>query len=319
MILGTAAYMSPEQAQGKETDRRTDIFALGCVLFEMLTGRQTFPGDSAAQILARVIEREPDWNLLPASTPTAIRRLLQRCLQKDRNRRLKSADTIRIEIEEVLARPEMVEVAPAPPMPVRRGLPWIIAATLVAAIAVLSVPAVRHLRESAPAEFFELRTDIVTPTTTEPASFALSPDGRQIVFAASGNGQQRLWLRQLNQTTAQPLAGTEGATYPFWAPDSQSIGFFDSTRMKRVDISGGAARILAENAANRGGTWNTDGVILFSRNTASPLFRVGAIGGMPVAVTNSTNRPAIATPTFCRTVITSFFMRLVLLKRVASI
>ena len=148
MILGTAAYMSPEQAHGKDTDRRTDIFALGCLIYEMLTGRQSFGGESVAHILARIIEREPDWTLLPSSTPPAIRRLLKRCLQKDRNRRLKSADAVRIEIEDVLSGSESLDT----PVPVRekQSLPWIVAVVLGVGLVALLIPAVMHLRESVP-------------------------------------------------------------------------------------------------------------------------------------------------------------------------
>src|SRR5947207_7420942 len=142
----------------------------------------------------------------------------------------------------------------------------------------------RHLRETPPPSPPETRTDIVTPATTDPISFALSPDGRQIVFVASGDGASRLWLRPLDKTTAQPLAGTEGASLPFWSPDSRSVGFFDGAKLKRIDLAGGSPQTVT-NSTGRGGTWSPDGVILFSQNNGSPLFRVSASGGAAVAVT----------------------------------
>ena len=152
---------------------------------------------------------------------------------------------------------------------------------MLAAVA-LSIPAVRHLRETPPPE---TRVDIVTPATAQPASFALSPDGRQIVFVASDDKVSRLWLRSLSTTTAQPLAGTEGATYPFWSPDGHSVGFFAGGALKRLDLGGGAPQTLAPATNGSGGTWNADGVIVFAPNLTSPLMRVSATGGAAMAVT----------------------------------
>lgn len=295
IIQGTAPYMSPEQAQGKETDRRTDIFAFGSVLYEMLTGKQAFPGDSAPQILARVIERDPDWNLLPSSTPASICRLLRRCLQRDRNSRLKSADTIRLEIEDALTNPGPSQAKDETLG--HRRLPWIVAAVLLGALILLAIPAVLYVTESSPPAPLEIRTDIVTPTTSDPASFALSPDGKYIVFVASATGQQRLWLRQLDRASAQPLTGTEGASYPFWSPTSLAIGFFDGSKLKRVDISGGAPRVLAD-AANRGGTWNRNDEILYAKSVGSGLFRIPAAGGTPTPETQLENHTSHRFPYF---------------------
>ena len=149
----------------------------------------------------------------------------------------------------------------------------------------LAIPAVRHLRETPPPAPPETRVEIVTPATDEPTSFALSPDGRQIVFVASGDGASRLWLRSLATTTAQPLAGTEGATFPFWSPDGRSVGFFAGGALKRLDLGGGAPQTLAPAISGRGGTWNADGVIVFAPSATSPLMRVSATGGAAVAVT----------------------------------
>jgi Tol biopolymer transport system component len=149
-------------------------------------------------------------------------------------------------------------------------------------IIVLAIPAARYLRETPPPE---TRTDIVTPSTDRPTDFALSPDGRQIVFVATGDGASRLWLRSLATTTAQPLAGTEVAELPFWSPDSRSIGFFAGNQLKRLDLGGGAPQTLARVTVSRGGTWNADGVIVFSGSASTPLMRVAATGGTPVAAT----------------------------------
>lgn len=161
----------------------------------------------------------------------------------------------------------------------------------------LAVPAVRYLRETPPPAPPEARMDIVTPSTNDPISFALSPDGRQIVFVASGDGASRLWLRPLDKTTAQPLAGTEGGSYPFWSPDSRSVAFFADNKLKRIDLAGGSPQTVT-NAVNRGGTWSQDGVILFTPNTNSPLFRISASGGTAVAVTKLEKQQSHRFPQF---------------------
>jgi Tol biopolymer transport system component len=171
-------------------------------------------------------------------------------------------------------------------------------AVAVVLIAAMAVPTVRHLRETPPPSLPETRTEIVTPATADPISFALSPDGRQIVFVASGGGASRLWLRSLASTTAQPLAGTEGAASPFWSPDSRSVGFFAEGKLKRLDIGGGTPQTLATVNGPRGGTWNADGVILFGQNLGGPLFRVLASGGQAVAVTKLDRQSGHRYPSF---------------------
>ena len=283
VIMGTAAYMSPEQARGKTVTKATDIWAFGAVLYELLTGRQAFQGEDVTDILATVVKMEPDWSRLPEATPPSIRTLLRRCLRKERQQRLQDAASLRIEIEDALS-----GVAPltGEAVPAARGqrLFGLVAAG-VAAVMLLALAALSfvHFRE-APAAPPEMRTEIITPSTTDPVSFALSPDGRQIVFVASGDGQQRLWLRRLDATSAQPLAGTDGASAPFWSPDSRSVGFSAGGQLKRMDIGGGSPQTLAD-ASNRGGTWGLDGTILFARTGASPILRIPASGGEPVAVT----------------------------------
>ena len=299
IILGTAAYMSPEQARGRPVDRRADLWAFGCVLYEMLTGQLAFPGEGASDTLAHVLMKEPDWNALPADTPAPIRRLLRRCVEKDRKQRLDSATAARLEIDEARAAPSADTPArePVPTRVAREGQPfrlkrrervaWFVAvASIVAALAAI-VAAALPWRRAAP-ELAVLRLDVTTPQTGDPTSFALSPDGRQIVFVAAGEGGSKLWLRLLDQTTAQPLPSTEGATFPFWAPDSRAIGFFADAKLKRLDLPGGKAQELADASNGRGGAWSRDGVILFAANVISGLLRVPATGGTPTSVT----RPA---------------------------
>ena len=279
VVLGTAAYMSPEQAKGKETDRTTDIWAFGCVLYEILTGRAAFEGETLGEILGSVFKSEPDWKRLPVETPTAIRRLLGRCLQKDRNLRLRDIGDARLDIMEPRG-----EVEPAaPPAKARERLAWIVAA---AAVVCLTALAFVYLREAPPVMPPEMRVEITTPESSQPLEFALSPDGTRLAFVANDNGAQRLWVRPLNAVAAQPLAGTDGADYPFWSPDSRSIGFFANGKLKRIEMDGGPPQTLADASAGRGGTWNRDGIILFSPNIAAPLSSIPQSGGIPRSVTH---------------------------------
>jgi serine/threonine protein kinase/Tol biopolymer transport system component len=280
MVLGTAAYMSPEQARGQAVDKRTDIWAFGCVLFEMLTGRSAFAGATVPDTMAAILEREPDWRMLPTATPGTIQRLLQRCLVKDPKRRLHDIADARIELEDTLT-------APAPTVLRPRGrsrTPWIIAA-LAVAVGVFALTAMVYMRRAAP-ELVVTRLDVVTPSTSDPFSFALSADGRQLAFVANGEKGPQLWVRPLDQVTARPLNGTEGAGFPFWAPDGRAIGFFADSQLKRIDLAGGMPRVLADAPNARGGTWNRDDVIVFAPNTAMALLRVTASpGGTPTPVT----------------------------------
>src|SRR5437867_10525607 len=279
IILGTAAYMSPEQAKGKDADCTSDVWAFGCVLYEMLTAHAAFEGETIGEILAGVFKAEPDWGRLPAETPEAIRRLLRRCLQKDRNRRVNSANDARIEIEDALSTPP-AEAVPRAVRTRRTLLAWIVAAITTLVFAPI---AILHIREKPTAEPPEMRLEITTPSTSAPLEFALSPDGRYLVFVASADGPQRLWLRALDKTDAQPIAGTEGADYPFWSPDSRSIAYTAAGKLKRIDIAGRPPQTLANTSAPRGGAWGADGTILFTASLG-PLSRVAASGYDPVTV-----------------------------------
>ena len=284
MILGTPAYMSPEQARGQNVDRRTDIFAFGCVLFEMLTGQPVFGGEDLMQTLTRVITSEPNWSLLPTNTPDAVGRLLRRALRKDPRQRLGDIRDARIEIEDA---PNEETPDTAVPVTTRSArLPWLVAAAMAVAAAVIAIYFMRSTAENGSGEV--MRLDIATPFAATPFEFALSPDGRYLVFvgaAESPDNQQRLWLRALDKTEAKPIPGTEGADYPFWSPDSHSVGYFAFNKLYRVDISSGSPQALADGVQGRGGTWNTDGTILYAPGTSTPIFRIKASGGDPVAVT----------------------------------
>jgi Tol biopolymer transport system component len=280
VLIGTAAYMAPEQAKRKAVDARADIWAFGCVLFEMLAGRPAFGGDTVIDTLAQIVARDPEWSALPEATTPGIRRLLQRCLERDLRRRVHAAADVRIEIEDAIA---ALAVAPMPAASRRQTAA--LAAWLVAAVAVLAAVGIAVFPVRRVAELPSLRLEVMTPPTADPVSFALSPDGRQLVFAATGEKGSQLWLRPLDQTAAQPLPGTNGAVHPFWAPDGRAVGFFADGQVKRLDLDGGRPRTLAEARNGQGGAWNRDGVIIFAPFAASPLVRVPATGGIPVAVT----------------------------------
>jgi serine/threonine protein kinase len=283
VILGTAAYMSPEQARGKQVDKRTDIWAFGCVLYELLTGQHAFDGEDTTEILAAVVKTEPDWNALPANLSPSIRLLLQRCLRKDRRQRLPDAGALRIEIEDTLSGAVLTEnVAARNDRPVK----WMsIAAGLFLATIGLS-GVVIHLLSRSPGGAPAVRFFVYPP---EKATFmsgnvnsplTISPDGRQLAFGArDASGKVLIWVRSLDDPTSQALRGTDDGTFPFWSPDSRTIGFSAGGKLKRIDASGGPVQTLADAPNGRGGTWNRDGVILYAPGVTTALYRVAAGGG----------------------------------------
>jgi Tol biopolymer transport system component/tRNA A-37 threonylcarbamoyl transferase component Bud32 len=273
VLLGTAAYMAPEQARGKAVDKRADIFSFGCVLYEMLTGRQAFAGEDTADTLGRVLQREPDLSVLPANTPNHLRRLISRCLTKDRKRRLADIADARLDLEEA----ETSHTTLPRPMGLARRERSLWAAALVMSI-LASIFGARFLR--APVDLLpETRLEVATGGAGSVGAFTLSPDGRFIVIAAVVDGQQRLQLRSLETGDTRVIAGTDTGSLPFWSPDSKSIGFFNSEGLQRVDIDGGAPRFLVRAPGNRGGTWGPDGTILFVPAGAGRLSRVSERGG----------------------------------------
>ncbi len=285
IVLGTAQYMSPEQARGKPVDQRADIWAFGCVLYEMLTGQPAFGGEDVTIVLARVLEGGANMDALPAELSPAVRQTIKLCLQKDPKKRVRDIGDVKLTLEGAFETAALPTVSSAAASASRGRVAWMAFAVALLVAVALAVPAVRYLRETMPPPPPEARVDIVTPATDQPGSFALSPDGRQIVFVASGDGASRLWVRSLATTTAQPLVGTDGATLPFWSPDGRSVGFFAGGALKRLDLSGGAPQTLAPATSGFGGTWNAEGVIVFAPNTTTPLMRVSATGGTVSAVT----------------------------------
>jgi len=285
VILGTPAYMSPEQAKGLQTDRRSDIFSFGVVLYEMLTGRQPFQGETAAEILASVLTREPDETSLPPSTPPSVRRLLRRCLQKERRNRLHDIADARLELQDALTRAE--DEAPIVPRRIgrtRERLAWLAAITVLAVFGAGLWWRTRGLPHDTGVDGPAYRTAIVLPpdlhlSIAPPARFALSPDGRRLALAAKGADQQsQLFVRSLDRDGVEPIAHTEGAAAPFWSPDSRFIGFFSGGKLKKIDVSGGPPVTLAAAHGALGGTWNGDDVIVFASHR-SALHRVSASGG----------------------------------------
>ena len=295
-VLGTAAYMSPEQARGLPIDEQTDIWAFGCVLYEMVTGRRSFPGQTTSDAIAGILEREPDWQLVPASTPPRILWLLQRCLAKIPNQRLHDIADARIEIDEALSRP--LEVA-RPPEPssgsaprTRERVAWTVAALCLAGLAGLFVYGRGERVDPAPAHVQTYSASVVLPegirlSSGQPSSrFTLSPDGRRLALVAVDSaGRSMLYVRPLDSRAAQPLGGTEGAQYPFWSPDSRFVAFFAQGKLRKVEAGGGDVSTICDAGFNASGTWNRNDVILFTPKGNSPLFRVSARSGAPVALT----------------------------------
>ncbi len=284
VIFGTAAYMSPEQARGGTVDRRADIWAYGVVLFEMLTGKKLFTGETVSDTLAAVLRQEVDWRALPASTPAVVRELLERCIERDPKERLRDIGEARIALARRLGTPDTVRASSGV-----RALPWVIAlSTTIAALALwgpwrsASQPAA-PLRLSA-----ELGGAVSLSTDWGPAAI-LSPDGRLLAFVASqgAGGRPLLYLRRLEQLDAAPLSGTEGARDPFFSPDGEWIAFFADGKLKKVLASGGVAVTLCDVPNDRGGTWAEDGTIVFTAGgqPGVGLSRVSSAGGTPQTLT----------------------------------
>jgi Tol biopolymer transport system component len=294
MVVGTVAYMSPEQARGHAIDVRTDIWAFGCVLYEMLSGRAAFGGETTADVLAAIVERAPQWAALPADLPASVNRLLRLCLEKNRKNRRQAAADVRIDVEQILSAPATER---SDSLSRRRLVPWMAVTAIV--VAGLAYLAIDSMRRPQPSEA-EMRLQIVTPFSRVPFQFALSPDGRSIVFIASGDGPQRLWLRALDSTEARPIAGTEGAEYPFWSPDSRVIGYFVGRKLYIIVRAGGAPQMLADlKGPGRGGTWSTDGTILVAHGLSLPLSRLAVSGGEPsVATTLGPGQSGHSSPQF---------------------
>ena len=290
VILGTAAYMSPEQARGKKVDRRADIWSFGVVLWEMLSGQKLFEGETVSDVLAAVLTREFELDALPPNSTVPVKRMLSRCLTRDPKTRLQWIGDARLELMDE----DGEEYLPGEAVTTeKRGrfLPWMAAAILAVVAAMATVVA---LRNPAPAAR-SFRFFIPPPEGSlyhldglGPGPVALSPDGSRIVFSIRNQDDAvRLCVRRLDAVEIECLEGTEGAQYPFWSPDGDEIGFFTriSSDLKVIPADGGVARTLAPSRNGKGGTWNRDGVIVFTPDSNTPLFAVPAEGGEPRQLT----------------------------------
>jgi serine/threonine-protein kinase len=285
MVLGTAAYMSPEQARGRAVDARADIWAFGAVLYEMLTGRRAFPGDDVTETIANIVKSEPDWNALPADTSVAVRALLRRCLQKDPDRRLRHIADARFNLEdaETLALP-----APRPSAPVRI-VPWAIAACSLAAATALGWTAWgRAPRDEKAASAVRLELNLpgdVELFTASSRTLAVSPDGSRIAFVGARGGARSVYVRSLNQFEATPLRGSDGPTSCFFSPDGNSVGLITAGGfLKTISLQDGLSTTIAEGVNFLyGAVWLSDDSIVFVRNGV--LWRVNRLGGTAKAIT----------------------------------
>ena len=297
LILGTAAYMSPEQAAGTAADQRADIWAFGVVLWEMLTGHKLFAGETVSHVLASVLKDEVDLDELPESTPLRLRELIARCLQRKPRQRLQAIGDARIVLEDYERDPEAF-VAPAPvaereaiePVRSKSILPWVVAAVTTVLFLATGWLATRPALD----DRIVLRADIPPPDgmvyslqAISPGAAQISPDGSRIVFgAANAEGKRLLWIRRIRDAIASPLPGTDGAAYPFWAPDSRHVGFFAADgKLRKIDTSGGPPVTICVARNGKGGSWNEEGEILFAPAHDAPIHLVSAAGGDSVPVT----------------------------------
>jgi eukaryotic-like serine/threonine-protein kinase len=294
-LIGTFQYMSPEQLEGKEADARSDIFALGAVLYEMTTGRPAFAGKSQISVLAAILEREPEpiSGLQPASPP-ALDRAIRTCLAKAPDKRLQSSHDLAVLLEWIAHDNVFAGTGAPVDNRWRNSWLWAIGAAAVLAAAILTLVYIR----AAPKPEAVVWSSILPPeksqftlSSTESGPIVISPDGRRIAFSARNEqGKIVLWVRPLNSLTAQPLEGTEGASYPFWSPDGQYVGFFSQGKLKKIDLSGGPPQTLCDAPTGRGGSWGPDGTIIFTPSPTSAMQRVSATGGTPSDIMEAESR-----------------------------
>jgi Tol biopolymer transport system component/predicted Ser/Thr protein kinase len=293
-ILGTFQYMAPEQLEGREADGRTDIFAFGAVLYEMATGQKAFSGRSQASLISSIMTSEPPpVSTVAPMTPPAFDRVVRTCLAKDPDDRWQTARDVALQLKWIQEGGSAVGL-PAPVVARRKGrerIAWILAALAMTALIALAARDWRRSSARAPVTRFSIlapaNTMFTPPGELSSSQIALSPDGRTVAFVANpAGGRPLLWLRALDSLNAVALAGTEDALHPFWSPDGRSIGFFTPTSLKRVEVSGGTPQRLCEVVAGRGGSWSSEGVILFAHSAPTPLFRVPDTGGEPQQVTD---------------------------------
>ena len=301
VILGTAAYMSPEQARGKPVDKRTDIWAFGCVLYEMLTGRQPFGGETLSDAIAKILEAEPDWESLPAEIHPRIRELIERCLDKDVKSRWHDIADVRLDIQKVLTDPEGSAFRPIAARQSQITIPTsLFRAAAILVVVVLGGYAVWNLIPSGPSTPLQVsRFSLTLPETDEISGsgvMTLSPDGNRFVYAAARDGVQQLFLRFRDQSEPIPIPDTEGAVHPFFSPNGNWIGFFAGGALKRIPTSGGSSMTVTESGHYGGSSWGPDDTIVFASTTG--LMQVRAEGGEPRPLTTVDGADGHAWPVF---------------------
>jgi Tol biopolymer transport system component/predicted Ser/Thr protein kinase len=276
-VLGTFQYMAPEQIAGEEADERTDIFAFGMVLYEMATGRPAFEGKTRTSLVAAIVGGQPrPLSELQPLTPRALEHVIQKCLAKDPDERWQSASDVAEELRWIGEEQPPRRAGPASRWPLIAA----VAALAVVVGAVIGAWSAMRRRPIPPLTYSEISAPEGTAFVFDASTAVISPDGRWIVFVArSAAGDSALWIRPLDSPVARALRGTDNATFPFWSPDSKSIGFFADGKLKRMDIIAGTAETLADAGTPRGGSWSPDGTIVFTPTPASPLYAVPAAGG----------------------------------------
>ena len=295
VVIGTVGYMSPEQVRGRPVDHRSDIFSFGAILYEMLSGRRAFHGESAAETMSAILKEDPpDLSETNHNISPALERLVNHCLEKNPEARFHSASDLAFALEALsgsapVSSQTMTAIS-AVPISARlvKHLPWIVAGIFAVGMLMTIALLISSFKPT------PTRTNVIRAAILPPAGanylprnqFAISPDGLRLAFVGrSGDGKQLLWVRSLGAPTAQPLAGTDDATFPFWSPDGRFVGFFAQTKLKKIDASGGPPQTICDAPNGRGGTWNRDGVIVLAPDNFSPLYRVSASGGATTVVT----------------------------------
>ena len=280
-IVGTFEYIAPEVLRGAEADARSDLFSFGCVLYETITGRRAFHGESQLSVLASILEKEPEpASAIQPAVPPALEGIIRNCLKKDPDERYSTAHDVKLQLEMTDTVAPAVERKPG-----SRASVWIAAAALVvvaAAAGVFLLRAPARFQDTTYTTILAPEGAVLTSTTVSAGPVVVSPDGTQLAYAASQNeGPQMLWVRRLNSPVTRSLPGTEGAMHPFWSADGRSLGFFADRKLKKVSAEGGPAVALADAGDPRGGAWNRDGVILYAADADGPFQSIGAAGGTP--------------------------------------